>query len=243
MSAWMAYAHCATLTLKQTAPDRYLVTAVESTEGEYSYLTSRNAGGAVVGLVDADGMPSSWCGRNGTASYINCDRPSWPNYGNGPQCESAGYAVGVLQRLVGVTLYSKPSPAGWSYRCTRKNAGKMYYVQGQFNTTPPPPIPVACTSMDTTLTLRGSVGERVKETASWSIWCTKRVSLRLSIAQDGVVQTTGGGEVQLTFTENGQATLNITDTSPTILIDGELTKSPTTAGTYQGSAVLRIQVL
>lgn len=57
------------------------------------------------------------------------------------------------------------------------------------------------------------------------------------------MQTNGGGEVQLTFKDNGQTTQNITATNFIFSIDGELTKSPATAGTYRGSAVLLLEVL
>ena len=53
----------------------------------------------------------------------------------------------------------------------------------------------------------------------------------------------GGGEVQLKFQSNGKPVLNVTGTDPQVSIDDELTKSPTTAGTYQGSTVLLLSVL
>ena len=103
--------------------------------------------------------------------------------------------------------------------------------------------PATCTANTVLLTLRGKVGERLRETIDLPIHCDAPASLRLTMTNRGVVPIGGGGEVLLKFQANGSDVLNITGTDPQVSISGELSKSPTTAGTYKGSTVLRLDIL
>lgn len=160
-----------------------------------------------------------------------------PQTSNG-LCSTVEEAANGVTRWVGLTFYS-PAFLSWAYRCGAPG-NRGYFVSGNVTVTA---TPTSCTANTGAITLRGRVGEQLTETTDLQIHCDQLANLRLSITNDGVVDVGGGGEVRLTFRTNGTAVLNTNGADPLISIDGELTKSPTTAGTYRGSTVLRLDIL
>lgn len=123
-----------------------------------------------------------------------------------------------------------------------KWGGGAYALRGPGNVVLTP-ASVSCKSLNSQITLRGRVGERVKESTTMEIHCDSQATIRLTLQGSGLVEMGGGGVVRLSFQGTGQDVLTVSGTDPLVRIDGELTKSPTTAGTYKGSSVLRLDVL
>lgn len=160
-------------------------------------------------------------------------------------CSSKQEAADGAQDLVGmgVVLPKGDKPKLWNYTCT----GTALWGSADwliFNATViPTGAPVSCTIANAVMTIRGRVGERAKASKNLDIQCDSRASLRLTLSNGGLVSVGGGGEVQLLFGKNSQDVLDVTGTAPLVEIEGELIKSPTTAGTYRGSSVLRLDLL
>lgn len=196
-------------------------------QGEHSSirLSGRDGAKAVCGVGNKGGS--------------DCATPFWA-YGN--SCNNRIEAAALFRSAVGTVIYYGGSgSSSWQIQCAGQR-GDGLTIKGTLYTTPTPP-PVSCSASDPRLTLVGKVGERLKGATEWYINCTSPTALRLTILNLGEVTTTGGGTVLLTFNRSGTAVLNINDLNATIAIDGELTRSPTTAGTYSGSAVLLLEVL
>lgn len=104
-------------------------------------------------------------------------------------------------------------------------------------------IQPACIGSVSPMTFRGMVGAKLKATTELQIHCDSPATVRVTMPSNGVLAIGGGGEVVLTFQKNGKDVLDISGRDPLVSIDGELTKSPTTAGTYQGSTVVSLDVL
>ena len=174
-----------------------------------------------------------WCGEDGTASTA-------PNASPEIVCSTAEQAAAQLSKWVGFTYRARRGAAtAWLFGCRR---GFDFWVT---NVTPvQPDVPAAtCTSNTALLTLRGKVGERLRETIDLQIQCDAPASVRMSMTNGGVVPVGGGGEVLLKFQANGSDILNVSGTDLLVPISGELTASPTTAGSYRGSTVLRLDIL
>lgn len=103
--------------------------------------------------------------------------------------------------------------------------------------------PTTCNGSVAPMTIRGMVGERLKATTELKVQCDSPATVRLTMPSQGAVAIGGGGEVLLTFQKNGKDVLDISGKDQIVSIDGELTKSPTNAGTYTGSTVVRLDVL
>lgn len=177
------------------------------------------------------GIP--WCGEDGTAGTA-------PNASPEIVCSTAEQAAAQLSKWVGFTYRARRGAAtAWLFGC-RWNSD--FWVT---NVTPvQPDVPAAtCTSNTALLTLRGKVGERLRETIDLQIQCDAPASVRMSMTNGGVVPVGGGGEVLLKFQANGSDILNVSGTDLLVPISGELTASPTTAGSYRGSTVLRLDIL
>lgn len=149
-----------------------------------------------------------------------------------------------LQKLVGMgwLVPKGATPGIWTYICGTTG--------GRYTTalTPSTNIifteaPVSCTMGNAQITVRGLVGERAKAKTTLNIRCDTQATVRLTLTDKGVVNVGGGGEVRLVFGKNGRDVLDVSGTAPLVDIEGELTKSPTTAGTYSGSSVLRLDIL
>ena len=160
-------------------------------------------------------------------------------------CSSRQEAADMTQKLVGigVVLPKGKKPIAWSYYCT----GTALWGADDwliYNATViPTGAPVSCTIANAVMTIRGRVGERAKASKNLDIQCDSPASLRLTLSNGGLVSVGGGGEVQLLFGKNSKEVLDVTGTAPLVEIEGELIKSPTTAGTYRGSSVLRLDIL
>ena len=216
---------------------RYTITSVDFLSYEI----------VVNGFVQGQHSSIRLSGNDGTRAVCgvgyqggsDCATPYWA-YRN--SCNNRNEAAALFRSAVGTVIYYGGSgPDFWQIQCAGQRGDGLTI---KANTSmPPTPPPVSCTANDPRLTLVGKVGERLKGTTEWYINCTSSAALRLTISSRGEVTTTGGGTVLLTFNRSGPAVLNKNGLNPTIAIDGELTRSPTTAGTYNGSAVLLLEVL
>ena len=158
-------------------------------------------------------------------------------------CTDRTTMAATFQRFIGATVrLAIPVPnRGITYQMTCLGPPPTYwYVLGIATTIE---STTSCTAAAPSLTLRGNVGEKLKATTDLQIHCDQQANLRLSVPNGGVVSVGGEGEVLLTFQTNGSDVLNVSGTDPVVSLDGELTKSPTTAGTYRGSTVLRLDIL
>lgn len=163
-----------------------------------------------------------------------------PNASPITSCATAELAAAQISKWVGMTWWTyRGIPTSWLFGC---GTGTALWVT---NVTPvQPDVPAAtCTSNTALLTLRGKVGERLRETIDLQIQCDAPASVRMSMTNGGVVPVGGGGEVLLKFQANGSDILNVSGTDLLVPISGELTASPTTAGSYRGSTVLRLDIL
>ncbi|AYM92888.1 hypothetical protein D9980_21275 [Serratia sp. 3ACOL1] len=105
------------------------------------------------------------------------------------------------------------------------------------------PAPTTCTAGNSEMSMAGEMGSLLVSSSELTVRCSARAYVRLSISKGGAVDVGGGGEVQLTFQENGSDVLSTNSDNPVVMIKGELTKSPTSAGLYVGSAVFRLDIL
>jgi hypothetical protein len=103
--------------------------------------------------------------------------------------------------------------------------------------------PIQCSVGPVDLTLSGPVGSVLSAVEGVSVQCDSVVDIRLTIDGGGRVELPGGGGVVLTFLENGADVLTTTSDHSSILISAALAKPPAGAGTYRGSAVLRLDIL
>lgn len=160
-------------------------------------------------------------------------------------CSSKQEAADKTQDLVGigVVLPKGDKPKTWTYSCTGTDLWGANDWLINNATVIPTGAPVSCTIANAVMTIRGRVGERAKASKNLDIQCDSPASLRLTLSNGGLVSVGGGGEVQLLFGKNGRDVLDVSGTAPLVDIEGELTKSPTTAGTYSGSSVLRLDIL
>lgn len=217
--------------------NRYLITSASSTSTRVNGF--RQFAHGMLWLKDADGIMSQ-CGSEANGGYYrDCSNPTWYQP---VTCNNAAEAISMFRRLVGNFIYYDGNGvAKWQFHCASA-AGNGWAIDGQVTTVPKPP-PVSCNSTNPTIFLYGRVGERAEGVAEWNIQCTSQANLRLTITKKGVVPVEGGGEVLLTYKTNGADVLNVNTASTSIVIKGELTKSPATAGTYRGSAVLTLDIL
>lgn len=226
-------------------PGTYMITALSATPDEFATSSSGLAAGQFsLYLYDERGRRTN-CDKPEAASVITCG-PDW--VGSKPtadrtKCNTPADAAASMSQFIGLTYSARTSrPYQWVYGC---------WARYQLITLPRAlPVdfdnpPAACTANTALLTLRGKVGERLKETTDLQIHCDLPANIRLSMPNGGLVSVggEGEGEVLLTFQTNGSDVLNVSGTDPLVSIDGELTKSPTTAGTYRGSTVLRLDIL
>ncbi len=194
-------------------------------------------------VYTAGNGPLSVCGSNPTSADVclNGLRPQ-----NLPLCSTDQTASENARALVGIGVkMEKPLvPYMWNYRCRTglgwQQGTRMLKYTAWVNREP---ATVTCSIANAAMTIRGRVGERAKASKNLDIQCDSRASLRLTLSNGGLVSVGGGGEVQLLFGENSKDVLDVTGTAPLAYIEGELTKSPTTAGTYTGSSVLRLDIL
>lgn len=230
----------------QVASRTFEITGATLTEGD---LTETRFGNERPGiefrLWPAGGLGSRMTACNATAATgaFNCSgNVQWYSVPNRGQfsCQNKAETIALVSRMVGMTYRTGwGEPTTWAFAC------RAYGVSWA---TQPMPItaglpPPSCTANTALLTLKGLVGERLRDTTDLQIHCDRTASVRLSIQNRGVVSIGGEGEVLLTFQTNGSDVLNVSGTDPQVSISGELTKSPTTAGTYRAATVLRLDIL
>ena len=226
-------------------PGTYMITALSATPDEFATsqsgvaegwfsLTLYDDSGRQTNCVKTEAASVITCGTSGTGSKPTADRT---------KCNTPADAAAGMSQYIGLTYSTRRNrPYQWLYAC---------WARYQFiSLSRALPVdfdnpPATCTANTALLTLRGKVGERLKETTDLQIHCDLPANIRLSMPNGGLVSVggEGEGEVLLTFQTNGSDVLNVSGTDPLVSIDGELTKSPTTAGTYRGSTVLRLDIL
>lgn len=223
-------------------PGLYMVSAISASPAEF--ITRRQTlsnNSYVLALFHAtDGRIV--CSRVLNGNVIRCTEGASGTLavGAATPCVTASDAAANMSQFIGLTNYHRIGrPISWEYFCTSG------HTMNQLTNNPvvPDNPPASCTANTALLTLRGKVGERLKETTDLQIHCDLPANIRLSMPNGGLVSVGGEGEVLLTFQTNGSDVLNVSGTDPVVSLDGELTKSPTTAGTYRGSTVLRLDIL
>lgn len=161
-------------------------------------------------------------------------------------CDTNEEASALAKRYLGTGIQisktnTEAIPAMWSWYCVSSSRRELRDIAfAAVNTVS---APVSCSSSSLEFRLLGRVGARVTDTQDAIIHCESEATIRLSIPDEGRVTLVGEGEVKLKFPNTGGNELKVTGTDLLIRIDGELTKSPTTAGTYRGSTVLLLDVL
>lgn len=224
----------------QTNPalSAWRVTAVETSADDWD-ITTYTLGFNDLNVYTGSSVRS--CFQGNTADCLDGNAPPGLT-----ECTTNQNAADMAKGLVGFGVYTRKSekPSSWSYRCrTRvdgriggrslKSAGIVVFT----------PAPVSCIIADALITIRGRVGERAKASTNLNIQCDSPATLRLTLSDGGLVRVGGEGEVRLIFGKNGRDVLDVSGTAPLVEIEGELIKSPTTAGTYSGSSVLRLDIL
>ena len=158
-------------------------------------------------------------------------------------CATPEQAMQQLQQLVGsgIAAYVKEPPSMLYFQCPATlGSQEVWMVDAHAIATP---APTSCATADVQLTIRGRVGERATATTELRILCDSPATVRLTLSDGGLVNVAGEGQVRLLFGKNGRDVLDVSGTAPLVEIEGELIKSPTTAGTYRGSSVLRLDLL
>lgn len=158
-------------------------------------------------------------------------------------CATPEQAMQQLQQLVGsgISTNVKEPPSMLYFQCpATRGSFEVWYVDAPVIATP---APISCATADVQLTIRGRVGERATATTELRILCDSPATVRLTLSDGGLVNVAGEGQVRLLFGKNGRDVLDVSGTAPLVEIEGELIKSPTTAGTYRGSSVLRLDLL
>ena len=216
------------------------VTAVETSADDWDITTYLLGFNDFNVYVDSNSGPRS-CFQSHTADCLDGNAPPGIT-----ECTTNQSAADMAMGLVGFGVYTRKSekPTTWLYRCRTRVDGRiggrgLKYAGIVVFT----PAPVSCISADALITIRGRVGERAKATTNLSIQCDSPATVRLTLSDGGLVSLGGDGQVRLLFGKNGRDVLDVSGTAPLVEIEGELIKSPTTAGTYRGSSVLRLDLL
>jgi len=184
------------------------------------------------------GMKSVACGSATNAGQIpRCNGPQVP------PCSTAADGVAAVRSLIGQTLditkFNGQTPTKWQFQC---GSPTSVFSTTSYNLSAAP-VPVSCTSTSTEIRMQGRVGDNLTDSANVIIHCDSEADTKLTIPNDGRVSVGGEGEVQLKFPRTGSAVRYVTGTDTLVVINAELTKSPNTAGTYQGSTFLLLDVL
>jgi len=243
LSLVMMSAQSATVTLKEVKQTGFYktgweITSVQANPAELQFGT---------GMIS---YYSIYIRMNFTGIYPIC-RSQSPTpleclYGRMPPaggCTSGEQAVQQFQQLVGygISTNAKGPPYEVQFWCPKTGSyDSAWYLAASVNTTP---APISCATSDAQLTIRGRVGERAKATTELRIVCDTPATVRLTLSDGGLVPVGGEGQVRLLFGKNGRDVLDVSGIAPLVEIEGELIKSPTTAGTYRGSSVLRLDIL
>lgn len=215
----------------------YRLTGVDADPSEFKKETQTGAPGEV------------YLGYFVGATYMGCGsvipKRCAPRLDPRPRECNDGYdALEALRSMIGQGVVVEPCSycrLSAEFSCHGRAPGFITRLRGVWVVKRPPTA--TCSGSAGQLTLMGTVGARATATTDVYISCDWETSLRVSLPDSGVVKVGGGGEVQLKFPAGVGSSLTVTGTNPVVRIDGELTKSPTTAGTYRGSTVLRIDVL
>lgn len=212
------------------SPRQLMITDISFDESELK-LMNANVQGAPL-IIENDLGKKFGC----LASGVGCLHVPAP-----ANCSTRANAAATLRRLVGNGFKNVTVPVTkWSFQCVTANK-KMYILYpGDLQT---PPVTASCTSSSVDIQMQGRVGENVTASGTAYIQCSTEATVRLTIPADGRVKVGGEGEVQLKFPRTGSAIRDVTGTDTLVVINAELTKSPTLAGTYQGSTFLLLDVL
>lgn len=103
--------------------------------------------------------------------------------------------------------------------------------------------PISCNADNLDLEMVGRMGEALSAQVLLHLRCDGAATVRLTLSEKGIVHLGGGGEVLLTFGDNGSDVLNTSADNPPPRITGKLTKSPGSHGVYLGSSVLRLEIM
>lgn len=220
--------------------ESYRVKSVSVQPGEFRLIShSSGATYAQTILVGGGSVGSYTCqeGRGGSPYCLDGWVP--PNI----TCETSYDAAKAAAHFVGHgwTIPKRGGAVdGWYAVCPTANGMIWSMLVG---TVVVKPASASCTATTADIRMQGRVGEKLTDSDIVEIQCDSEASLKLSIPNGGIVKVGGEGEVQLKFPASGKDVLNVAGTTPNVRIDGVLTKSPTTAGTYKGSTVLLLDVL
>jgi hypothetical protein len=149
----------------------------------------------------------------------NCGIGGRPKY---RQCTSRGDALQAFREdLVGTSIEMPKGsvPTIWNAMCYAGNDAE-WRTRDTTNVVLTP-ASASCKSSNSMITLRGRVGERVRESTSMEIHCDSTATIRLTLPGSGLVDVGNGGVVRLSFQGTGQDVLTVSGTDPLVRIDGE----------------------
>lgn len=180
------------------------------------------------------------CGRVGYPNSVGC--PS--NEELRMTCDSPSDAVAKWNRFFGGREYTGVQRLGSNWHgqmnCPASDGVGVYYNNELGGGEVPTP---KCSVGHVDLTLSGQIGDILSTVQGVSVQCDSVTNIRLTIDGGGRVDLPGGGGVVLTFLENGTDVLTTKSDNTSIRISAALAKPPAGAGTYRGSAVLRLDIL
>jgi hypothetical protein len=175
------------------------------------------------------------------------DSPECPSRDLGRQvtCSSVEDAIIKLKSLYGGLRLSNTGdgfqPNGVGQTSCPADDRKSYFLfsglRGEGES------PISCNADNLDLEMVGRLGETVSAHALLHLRCDGPATVRLTLSEKGIVRIGGGGEVLLTFGDNGSDVLNTSADNPPPRITGKLTKSPGSQGVYLGSSVLRLEIM
>lgn len=183
--------------------------------------------------------------RCGNASYR--DSPECPSrdLGRKTTCSSASDAITKLKSLYGGRRLSNTGdglqPNGvYQMSCPADDRKSFFFFSGLGGEGV---SPISCNADNLDLEMMGRLGDAISAQVLLQVRCDGPATLRLTLSEKGIVHIGGGGEVLLTFGDNGSDVLNTSADNPPPRITGKLTKSPVSQGVYRGSSVLRLEIM
>jgi len=233
-----------------------------SPSGTFSYTTSKNPdtftltgwsgtfhrriGFYVDSLLLVSNVPGNNSGNAGFGcgqqlQVTGCPLPA--------SCADARAAGAVLDLYVGKTLtlrrgYKNEPIHGLRFYCKERPTGNVSDYLWEIQLTPGPPTPTpGCVVDPATIQLSGAPGSRLTGQGRTTISCTSPVNVRVSVPAGGVVDLSNGLTSIVSIGEGGGAstTLSINQTASVLIT--ATSDAAWSAGTYQGSTPITVDIL
>lgn len=181
---------------------------------------------------------------NPTYYGISCTTATG-NYGNqGCRHNASGTMLQFFRGLLNAEIYTE--------NIKGQTKGTMDGISGGNGTWQSKPISIifsaslvpTCTVSNLLLTMTGTLGSNLYTGGDLWVECDRKADVRLTIANGGNVPIGDNSLAQLTFYGSKTDTFSFSmEGSEPIYIEAVLKRSPSAAGQYSGSAVIRMDVL